>query len=242
MCITAHPDDESGGFGGCLRLYRERGVETSVVCLTPGQAATHRGGARTDAELAALRRQEFAEACKILQVSEATVLDYFDGQLHRQDLYRVVCDLTLLVRRFRPQVLLTFGSEGGVTGHPDHSIAGGFAALAFQWAGRSNRYPDQLKDGLTPHRVQKLYFATADFTLPDRQPLALPPITTTIAIGNHLETKITAFKAHLTQAPLWPQFEQHVRRRGEKELFHLAASITPGPAVEETDLFSGVES
>jgi LmbE family N-acetylglucosaminyl deacetylase len=88
----------------------------------------------------------------------------------------------------------------------------------------------------------KLYFGTADFTLPDRQPLALPPITTTIAIGNHLETKITAFKAHLTQAPLWPQFEQHVRQRGQRELFHLAASITPGPVVEETDLFSGVES
>ena len=60
MCITAHPDDEAGGFGGSLRLYRDRGVETSVVCLTPGQAATHRGGAANDQELAAARRKEFA--------------------------------------------------------------------------------------------------------------------------------------------------------------------------------------
>jgi len=26
MCITAHPDDEAAGFGGSLRLYRDRGV------------------------------------------------------------------------------------------------------------------------------------------------------------------------------------------------------------------------
>ena len=56
MCITAHPDDEAGGFGGSLRLYHERSVETCVVCLTPGQAASHRGGAANDQELAAARR------------------------------------------------------------------------------------------------------------------------------------------------------------------------------------------
>ncbi|HEY1271762.1 MAG TPA: PIG-L family deacetylase, partial [Terriglobales bacterium] len=48
MCITAHPDDEAGAFGGTLRLYRDRGVETCVLCLTPGQAATHRGGVKSD--------------------------------------------------------------------------------------------------------------------------------------------------------------------------------------------------
>ena len=25
MVITAHPDDEAGNFGGCLRLYRDHG-------------------------------------------------------------------------------------------------------------------------------------------------------------------------------------------------------------------------
>ncbi len=240
MCITAHPDDEAGGFGGSLRLYRNRGVETSVICLTPGQAATHRGSAKNDSELAEMRRKEFAASCEILGVSEGIVLDYPDGQLYRQDLYRVVCDLTSHIRQYRPHVLLTFGSDGGVTGHPDHSMAGIFASLAFQWAGRDNRYPDQLKDGIVPHRTQKLYYQTADFTLPGRQPIALPPPTTVIDIGDCLETKITAFKAHSTQSPLWELFESHVRPRGRKEMFHLAARVTPGPIVQETDLFAGV--
>ena len=58
MVVTAHPDDEASSFGGSLLVYGERGVETCITCLTPGQAATHRGGAHGDQELAALRRKE----------------------------------------------------------------------------------------------------------------------------------------------------------------------------------------
>jgi LmbE family N-acetylglucosaminyl deacetylase len=241
MCITAHPDDEAGGFGGSLRLYRARGVETCVVCLTPGQAASNRGDARNDEELAAIRRKEFATACEILQVSRGLVLDYPDGQLHRQDLYKVVCDLTSQVRTFRPHVLITFGPEGGVTGHTDHSMASLFATAAFHWAGRNNRYPDQLKNGITPHRTQKLYYASANFTMPERQPVTLPPITAIIGIGDYLETKITAFKAHTSQSPLWPRFESHVRQRGGQELFHLAAAVSMDTIHMETDLFAGID-
>jgi LmbE family N-acetylglucosaminyl deacetylase len=215
-------------------------VETCVVCLTPGQAATHRGGAQTDPELAALRRREFAAACAILKVSRGTVLDYPDGQLHRVDSYRVVSDLTLRLREFRPHVLLTFDPAGGVTGHTDHSMASVFATLAFHWAGRNNRFPDQLNGAITPHRVQKLYYATAEFQLAGRQPVALPPATAVVEIGDYLETKIEAFRAHLSQQPLWPLFEEHVRKRGGREMFHLAATARIQPAVAENDLFAGV--
>jgi LmbE family N-acetylglucosaminyl deacetylase len=240
MCVTAHPDDEAGGFGGSLALYHDRGVETCVICLTPGQAATHRGSAKDDQELAAIRRQEFAASCEILKVSHGSVLDYPDGKLYRQDLYRVVCDLTLHVRQFRPHVMMTFGSEGGVTGHDDHSMASVFATMAFHWAGRNNRYPDQLK-GLRPHRTQKLYYATATFALPDRQPITLAPANAIIEIGKHLETKISAFKAHTTQSPLWSLFESHVRGRGNQEMFHLAAWVKPEPVPRESDLFAGID-
>ena len=157
MVVTAHPDDEASSFGGSLRLYQERGVETCIICLTSGTAATHRGSARSDQELGELRRKEFAAACEILKVSRGTVLDYPDGQLHRLDMQRVVSDLTLRIREFQPQVLLTFDAAGSVTGHTDHTMASVFATLAFHWAGRSNRFPDQLTGSITPHRIQKLY-------------------------------------------------------------------------------------
>ena len=240
MVVTAHPDDEASSFGGSLRLYHERGVETCIICLTPGQAASYRGGARNDQELGEMRREEFAAACKILKVSRGIVLDYPDGQLHRLDMQRVVSDLTLRIREFRPQVLLTFDPAGGVTGHTDHTMASVFATLAFHWAGRSNRFPDQLSGSVTPHRIQKLYHATADFTLPGRQPVTLPPATAIIEIGNYLETKIEAFRAHTSQQPLWSLFEEYARKRGAREMFHLAASVKAGPIEQESDLFAGV--
>ncbi len=240
MVVTAHPDDEASSFGGSLRLYREREVETCVICLTPGQAATHRGGAHNDQELGALRRKEFAAACEILKVSRGIVLDYPDGQLHRLEMQRVVSDLALHIREFRPQVLLTFDPGGSVTGHTDHSMASVFATLAFHWAGRSNRFPDQLNDSLAPHRVQKLYYATADFVLPGRQPVTLAPPTSIIEIGDYLEAKIEGFRAHTSQQPLWSLFEEYVRKRGRRELFHLVAAVKADPVGQESDLFAGV--
>ncbi|MGH9499795.1 MAG: PIG-L deacetylase family protein [Terriglobales bacterium] len=240
MCITAHPDDEAGNFGGCLRLYAGHGVETCVVCLTPGQAATHRGAAKNDIELAALRRREFATACKILQVTKGIVLDYPDGQLHRLETYKVASDLVLELREFRPQVVLTFGPEGGVTGHTDHSMASTFATLAFHWAGRNNRYPDQFSERIHPHRAQKLYHATANFTLPNRPPLTPSTTTAVIEVSQHLEAKLEAFKAHATQSPLFPLFESRMREYGGQERFHLAASMISTEVQLETDLFAGV--
>ena len=241
MVVTAHPDDEAGGFGGSLRLYHERGVETCVVCLTPGQAATNRGGARSDEELAAMRRREFAASCEILKVTEGIVLSYPDGNLYRQDLYHVVCDLTYHVRRFRPQVMLTFGPEGGITGHTDHSMASVFCSLAFQWSARSNRYPDQLRDGVRAHRAQKLYYQTASVALPDRQPITVPPPTTTIAIGQYLQTKIDAFGAHTSQSPLFPRVRETLKTMGPQENFHLAAAANHA-SLPETDLFAGIDA
>jgi LmbE family N-acetylglucosaminyl deacetylase len=37
MCILAHPDDETLGFGGILAKYAAEGVETHVVTATRGE-------------------------------------------------------------------------------------------------------------------------------------------------------------------------------------------------------------
>ncbi len=241
LCFTAHPDDEASSFGGSLLRYAERGVETHVICLTAGDAASNRGGARSSEELCTMRRKEFAAACKLLKVSHASVLDYPDGKLDRQDFYSVVGDLTRRVRQVRPHVIVTFGPDGSVTAHPDHSMASVFATMAFQWAGRSNRFADQLQNGLTPHAAQKLYYSTTLFTMPDRQPVALSPVSAIIELKSHeLEAKIAAFKEHTSQAPLFSYFEGMVRKRSQMELFHLAASAKPMKMQIETDLFERV--
>jgi len=242
LCVTAHPDDEAGGFGGTLLYYAERQVETHVICLTPGQAARHRGGNKSDEALSAVRRVEFAAACKLLKVAHGEVLDYPDAKLHTVPLDLVVGELVEHIRRIRPQVVMTFGAEGAVTAHPDHSMAAIFATMAYHWASHTNRYSEQLSNGLEPWMADKLYWATAGFKLPDRQPIAPAPCTAVIDIAPFLNAKIEAFKLHTTQAPLFPIFEGNVRQRGTVEMFHLAACSRPIAIQQETDLFAGVEA
>ncbi|HEY6350730.1 MAG TPA: PIG-L family deacetylase [Candidatus Angelobacter sp.] len=242
LCITAHPDDEAGGFGGTLLHYAQRGMETHVLCLTPGQAATHRGGAKSDDELAQMRRREFAASCTMLRVTSGTVLDYPDAGLDKQNFHSAVADLTRRVREIRPQVIMTMGPDGSVTAHADHSMVSIFGTMAYHWAARTNRFQEQLQAGVTPHRTQKLYYGTALFALRGRQPISPSPFSAIIELGKEgLETKIAAFKCHVSQAPLFPIFEETMRGRGSQELFHLAASSTPGKVMMETDLFAGIK-
>ncbi|HEX8926995.1 MAG TPA: PIG-L family deacetylase [Terriglobales bacterium] len=241
LCVTAHPDDEASSFGGTLLLCHERGIQTKIICLTEGRAATHRGNAAQAEELGAIRRQEFASACELLH-AEGEVLNYADAALDREDFYSVVGVLTSRIRRFRPHVVATFGPDGSVTAHTDHGMAGLFTSAAYQAAPRPKRYPEQLGDGLQPWQPQKLYYSTTNFFMEGRPPVSLSPSTCAVDIGpQRLEVKIEAFKRHLTQAPLFGLFESHVRPRGTKELFHLAAAITPRRITIEDDLFEGVK-
>jgi LmbE family N-acetylglucosaminyl deacetylase len=241
LCFTAHPDDEAGGFGGTLLRYAERGIETHVICLTAGTAATHRGGAKTPDELAEMRRKEFADSCKLLKVSEGKVLDYPDGKLDHLDFNAVVADLARRLRELKPDVMITMGPEGAVTAHPDHSMVSVLATMACHWAGRSNRFTDQLQNGLAAHQTRKLYYGTTLFTMPDRQPVSLSPSSCSIELTEReLEIKIAAFKCHTSQSPLFPFFEETVRKRGRLELFHLAASAKPMKMEPEMDLFAGI--
>lgn len=242
LCVTAHPDDEAGAFGGTLATYADRGVETAVICLTPGQAASHRGVARDAAHLAELRRDEFQASCRLLRVTRAECLDYRDGSLVLENFHRMVGDVVRRIREFQPEVVVALGTEGLITGHPDHTMASLVATAAFHWAAHSGQYTDQMYQGLQSHRAQKLYYTTSDFILPDREPTSLAPITTTIEIGRHLETKIAAFRCHATQGPLFPLLENNMRKRGAVEYFHLAARIELGAyGKPETDLFEGVK-
>ena len=241
LAITAHPDDEVGGFGGSLLKYRAQGAETYVICLTAGEAATHRGHATNDEELAEQRRGEFAAACNVLKISQGWVLDYKDGALDRENCYRVVGDLVKCIREIRPQVVLTFGPDGGATGHPDHSMASVYATLAFHWAGRTNRFADQFWTELKEHRAQKLYYQTTSVLLPDRQPVSPAPVSCEIDVAGYVEEKLRAFRQHHSQQQLFETFEGYLRRRPEVELFQLAASSELRNCALETDLFEGIK-
>jgi LmbE family N-acetylglucosaminyl deacetylase len=245
MCLTAHPDDECGGFGGALMLAHQRGVETSVVCLTEGRAASHRGEARSNEELAQLRRREFAAALDVLGVNHGEVLAYPDGQLVTQDFSSVAAVLVERIRRFRPHVVLTFGGDGNVNLHPDHTMVCFFATAAFHWAGRSNFAPEQLAAGLVPYRPQKLYYSAAPFlanaTAEEARQIALMPASLVLELGALKAKKLEAFLQHTTQAEMLAKVKAVFEKTGGEEKYLLAAAPGIRSSPLEADMFEGIE-
>ena len=108
-----------------------------MVCLTDGQAATNRGDAATGAALGEMRRDEFRRSCEVLGVTQHELMDYQDGRLEFVEFPAAAGRLVERMRRFRPDVVITFGGDGGLNTHADHMMASMLTTAAFHWAGQS---------------------------------------------------------------------------------------------------------
>ncbi len=236
LCVVAHPDDECFAFGGALALAADGGVETAVLCFTDGQAATNRGTAQNGAELGALRRREFDASCEILGAHRHELFTYQDAQLEFHSLHELGGLLVQQFRSFRPHVVLTFGGEGALNNHPDHTTVSAATTAAFHWTGNAKRF---LEHG-QPWCPQRLFYLTTNFFLPDR-PAPLPaPWTTILDIRGVRDRKRRAFEAHTSQAPLMDRARLVFEDHGDDERYVLAYTSSPQPATQSTDLFEGV--
>lgn len=238
LCVVAHPDDECFAFGGALALSVEQGVETFVLCLTDGQAASNRGVAASPEELGRMRREEFRASCKVLGITRYEFMDYADGQLEFADFSSVASRLVALIRDWKPQVVLTFGSDGALNTHPDHTMVSAFTSAAFHWAGAAKRYP-QLG---APFQAERLYFVTTNYFLEDRPSPNPTPWTVTLDVRGVIGRKQEAFRQHTSQAPLMERTKAMFEEFGEAEHYTLAAARKPQPAEQTTSFYAGLES
>lgn len=241
MCLTAHPDDESAAFGGALLMAHDRGVETTVICLTEGAAGSFRGEGVSDEELAQLRRHEFDAAAKLLCLTHAEVLSYPDGKLEQQNFYELTGVLVKKIRRYRPQIVLTFGGDGGVNLHRDHTITSLAATAAFHWAGRAQFF----RDAGTPYAPQKLYYASTPwvsvYNSNEGTNVAVVPYSLILELGARWKArKIEAFKQHATQHGVLERVRDFIDTHMNDERYLLVATRDPRPLTEDEALFAGV--
>jgi LmbE family N-acetylglucosaminyl deacetylase len=237
MCVCAHPDDECFAFGGALALAAARGVETSVICLTDGQAATNRGDAASGLELGRMRREEFAASCKVLGVTQHELMDYQDAQLEFAEFSLAAGRLVKRMRRFQPDVVITFGGDGGLNTHNDHMMVSSLTTAAFHWAGREKRYPD-----LTPvFQPKRLFYLSTNYLLPERQAPLPMPWSVRLDITSVRERKTEAFRQHGSQAPLMEKTKDLFAQYGGEEFYSLVATAELQAVQLSADLFEGLE-
>lgn len=78
LCVAPHPDDETIGCGGALALHAQRGDDVTVLVASSGEGSAGGG----DAEIAARREAEVAEACAALGLpASPEPLRFPDGAL-----------------------------------------------------------------------------------------------------------------------------------------------------------------
>ena len=232
LAVLAHPDDETFLCGGTLARYASEGGRVSLICATRGEA-----GKISDPNLAQpenlgeVRENELRAACRVLGIRDVTVLGYRDSGMEgsednqhprafsRADLGEIVGHVVEVVRRMRPQVVLTFDPNGSY-GHPDHVAAHTATVQAFSAASNPSRYPEHLIRGLVPHRPERLYYAVfprsavrsirdairetgthSDFLELDPESMGVPDeeITTVLDVGEYVDRKRDAARCHKTQ-------------------------------------------
>jgi LmbE family N-acetylglucosaminyl deacetylase len=201
MSIHAHPDDQEFTIGGTLAKWAQAGCEIVTVCVTRGGAGSNKytPPEMTRAALVAIREDEQREACRILGVKETIFLDYEDGMLEPSIALRR--DLTRLIRRHRPEVVLTTDPTVRFYGttymnHPDHRVAADVALDAvFPSAGTRLIFPELLGEGLEPHEVREVYIHGAE--RPDLY----------VDIAGVLDVKLAALRAHKSQMGEWDPAE-----------------------------------
>jgi LmbE family N-acetylglucosaminyl deacetylase len=246
LCIIAHPDDESAAFGGVLLMAHRDGVETSLLCLTDGQAASNRGEAQDNAELGRMRRAELAGACEVLGISSSEVLHYPDGELLRQNFYELAGAIVERVRLLRPHVIVTFGGDGGANLHRDHTMVSMVSTAAFHWAGRATYFPEQIERGLKPYTPQKLYYDCPPFVRLGKQmgssDTPTVPYSLSLELGDLFEKKLEAFRKHTSQAKLLEGLDNTMLKRLTIERYLLAAAPGQIAIGEDKGLFDGVKA
>jgi LmbE family N-acetylglucosaminyl deacetylase len=119
LAVFAHPDDESLACGGLLASCARRGARVAVCCATRGELGQRRGLRSPKVDLRNVRARELRNAARILGVTDVVLLHFHDGMLPWTNSRRLESAIRQTLRRFRPDVVVTFG-EDGLYGHPDH--------------------------------------------------------------------------------------------------------------------------
>jgi len=269
MVVTAHPDDETLGFGGVLARYANEGVETFLVTATRGERGRYFGHAVDSPEhpgcdaLAELREREVRVAASMLGIRHTSLLRYEDGSLDRVDFNDVVCRIAWRIRQARPHVVMTFAPDGAY-GHPDHIAVSQLTTAAIVAAADSAYGADRLKKLGPPHTVSKLFFlawneaAWATYqqkfkklvvTVDGVERRATPwpdwALTTVIDTRPFVSAVWRAVSCHESQVGAYAALKTLTPAERDtlwgSYSFYRAFSLVNGGRARESDLFAGIE-
>ncbi|HUF27648.1 MAG TPA: PIG-L family deacetylase [Gemmatimonadaceae bacterium] len=236
--IFAHPDDETFVVGGLVARLATDGGRAHLYCATDGDAGRASGvPVSSRQELAALRRAELRSAARILGFDDVRAPGHTDGALGDVDPDVLTGEIVQFLRQHRPQVVVTFGPEGGRNAHRDHRAISRAATAAYYLAGVRTAFPEQLADGLTPHTPSRLFYSAWPTPGPgDELRHESLPVNARVDVRAWNDRKRAAFLLHATQRDHQARFEKLALT--DDETFALVSEQRTGML---RDLFADVD-
>jgi len=278
LSIHAHPDDESSKGAGTVAKYHGEGVHTVLVCCTGGEEGDILNPAmdldEVKADIGAVRKAELDKAAAIIGYDEVEMLGYRDSGMPDSEANanpesftqapfdEAVGRLVAIIRRTRPQVVITYADEQGGYQHPDHLRVYDISHPAVDRAADPAWYPE----AGGPWQVSKVYYSVwskkrlelthakykeLDLESPysdewfDR-PWQDERITTFIDIEGYAEVRFEALLAHATQIDPESRFWFGLPREVSVAIhpfddYIRATSLVDVPT-PEGDLFAGLRA
>lgn len=276
LAVFAHPDDEAFATGGSLACYASSGVNVVLVCATRGEAGEISDpNFATPETLGQVREEELRCAAETVGISELIFLDYRDSGMEgtpENDDPRafinappdeVVYKLVKIMRRLKPDIVVTFEPNGGY-GHPDHiaihkhTVAAFHAAadptynpgLGYSWQATRLYYTAIPRSFFQEMRTQleALGEDTSEFDRFEEDGDSGWPdelINVSLDVTETVDAKWEALECHRTQFGPGNLFRRLPENQAKKLMSHEYYSLAwpePDPGRKMSDLFYGLET
>lgn len=150
LYLAAHPDDENTGL--IAYIDNELLARTAYLSLTRGDGGQNLIGTEQGELLGLIRTQELLEARKIDKGEQFFTRAYDFGYskspeetFSKWNKDSVLHDVVWVIRKFRPDVIITRFPDYEYYGHGHHSASAILAMEAFEAAADPTRFPEQLQ-------------------------------------------------------------------------------------------------
>src|SRR5213596_727738 len=244
LYIAAHPDDENTNL---MALWANGALyESAYLSITRGDGGQNLIGPELRERLGVIRTEELLAARRIDHAKQffSRAIDFgfsktAEESMRIWDHDKILSDVVWVVRKFRPDVIVTrFSPEDQLT-HGHHTASAILALEAFSAAADPNRFSEQLAF-VKPWRSTRLVWNTSPFFFKNRN-LPFDPTGLTVLEAGGFNPLLGKAYTDIAAASLSMHKSQGVGsppRRGErKEYFKLLA----GPPMTN-GLFDGVDT
>ncbi|MEP6676422.1 MAG: PIG-L family deacetylase [Ferruginibacter sp.] len=168
LYMAAHPDDENTRL--LAYLANEKLYRTGYLSLTRGDGGQNLIGDEQGVDLGLIRTQELLAARRIDGAEQffSTAFDFGYSKSPEEALRiwnhdKILSDAVWVIRKFRPDVIITRFPTTGEGGHGHHTASAIIAGEAFDAAADPTKFPEQLKLGVTVWQAKRLLWNTFNF-------------------------------------------------------------------------------